>query len=127
MLLPHFGSMSHEETIENIDRIAKDVLPHLRGVWDDEGWENHWWPENCKQPASTGSLSTAPWRKSVTKPYPSWGASLNIRVDVAGSGEPLVFLHSAGGLNWDPFLLGLAEKYTVYAPYFPGTYPGRAE
>ena len=50
MLLPHFGSMSHEETIENIDRIAKDVLPHLRGVWDDEGWENHWWPENCKQP-----------------------------------------------------------------------------
>ena len=51
MLLPHFGSMSHEQTMENIDRIAKDVLPHLRGVWDDEGWENHWWPENCKQPA----------------------------------------------------------------------------
>ena len=51
MLLPHFGSMSHEETMENIDRLTKDVLPHLRGVWDDEGWENHWWPENCKQPA----------------------------------------------------------------------------
>ncbi len=52
------------------------------------------------------------------------GGLLNIRVDVAGSGEPLVFLHSAGGLNWDPFLEGLAEKYTVYAPYFPGTFPG---
>ena len=52
------------------------------------------------------------------------GGMLNIRVDVAGSGEPLVFLHSAGGLNWDPFLHGLADRYTVYAPYFPGTYPG---
>ena len=30
------------------------------------------------------------------------GGLLNIRVDVAGTGEPLVFLHSAGGLNWDP-------------------------
>ena len=50
MLLPQFGSMSHEETMENIDRLAKNVLPHLRGVWDDEGWGNHWWPENCKQP-----------------------------------------------------------------------------
>ena len=52
------------------------------------------------------------------------GGLLDIRVDVAGSGDPLVFLHSAGGLNWDPFLLGLAGKYTVYAPYFPGTFPG---
>ena len=52
------------------------------------------------------------------------GGLLDIRVDVAGSGEPLVFLHSAGGLNWDPFLHGLAEQYTVYAPYFPGTFPG---
>ena len=52
------------------------------------------------------------------------GGLLNIRVDVAGTGEPLVFLHSAGGLQWDPFLEGLAERYTVYAPYFPGTFPG---
>ena len=55
---------------------------------------------------------------------PVLGGLLNIRVDVAGTGDPLVFLHSAGGLNWDPFLHGLAEKYTVYAPYFPGTFPG---
>ncbi|MCY4360760.1 MAG: alpha/beta fold hydrolase [Gammaproteobacteria bacterium] len=52
------------------------------------------------------------------------GGLLNVRVDVAGTGDPLVFLHSAGGLQWDPFLEGLAERYTVYAPYFPGTYPG---
>ncbi len=55
---------------------------------------------------------------------PVLGGLLNIRVDVAGAGDPLVFLHSAGGLTWDPFLESLAERFTVYAPYFPGTYPG---
>ncbi len=49
MVLLHFGSMSHELAIENIDRFAKGVLPALQGVWDDEGWENHWWPQNAKR------------------------------------------------------------------------------
>jgi pimeloyl-ACP methyl ester carboxylesterase len=36
-------------------------------------------------------------------------------------GEPLVFLHGAGGLQAnDPFLAGLAGKYHVYAPLLPG-------
>lgn len=51
MLLPQFGSLSHEQTMENIDRIAKDVLPHLRGIWDDEGWEDRWWPKGATKPA----------------------------------------------------------------------------
>jgi hypothetical protein len=25
----------------------RDVLPHLKGIWDDEGWENRWWPQNA--------------------------------------------------------------------------------
>ncbi len=38
-----------------------------------------------------------------------------------GSGEPLVFLHGAGGLTAeDPFLAKLAERFHVYAPYLPG-------
>lgn len=45
MLLLQFGSMSHEQTMDNIDRFARGVLPHLRGIWDDEGWENRWWPQ----------------------------------------------------------------------------------
>jgi hypothetical protein len=24
------------------------VLPHLRHIWDDEGWENHWWPQRLR-------------------------------------------------------------------------------
>ena len=47
MILPQFGSMSHEQTIENIDRIGRDVLPQLRGIWDGQGWENRWWPSNA--------------------------------------------------------------------------------
>ncbi len=39
----------------------------------------------------------------------------------AGRGEPLLFLHGAGGLVWDPFLEALAAKYKVYAPYLLGT------
>ncbi|BCJ88299.1 alpha/beta fold hydrolase [Effusibacillus dendaii] len=42
-------------------------------------------------------------------------------VKIAGQGEPLVFLHGAGGLTWDPFLDELSNHYTVYAPHLPGT------
>jgi pimeloyl-ACP methyl ester carboxylesterase len=46
-------------------------------------------------------------------------------VQVAGSGPPLVYLHPAAGLAWDPFLERLAEERTVYAPQVPGTTAGR--
>ncbi len=47
MILPQFGSMPHEQAMENIDRIGRDVLPHLRDIWDGQGWENRWWPANA--------------------------------------------------------------------------------
>jgi len=53
-----------------------------------------------------------------------WGGELTIRVKVAGAGAPLLYLHPAAGLAWDPFLSHLAERYTVYAPEFPGTSVG---
>lgn len=44
-----------------------------------------------------------------------------VRYFEGGKGEPLVFLHGAGGLlPGDPFLAKLAEKYHVYAPLLPG-------
>jgi pimeloyl-ACP methyl ester carboxylesterase len=52
---------------------------------------------------------------------PVWGERIGLRVQVRGSGPPLVFLHSAGGLAWDPFLEELAGERTVYAPLVPGT------
>ena len=44
-----------------------------------------------------------------------------IQVLEAGAGEPLVFLHGAGGIaGWFGLLPLLAEKYHVYAPLLPG-------
>jgi len=44
-----------------------------------------------------------------------------VRVIEAGDGEPLVFLHSAGGLTEDdPFLAALARRWHVFAPLLPG-------
>ncbi len=44
-----------------------------------------------------------------------------VRVLEAGSGDPLIFMHGAGGLFADnPFLDQLAEHYHVFAPEFPG-------
>jgi pimeloyl-ACP methyl ester carboxylesterase len=54
----------------------------------------------------------------------AWKQQVDTRVKVAGSGPPVVFIHGAFGLQWDPFLDALAEKYTVYAPEHPGTTPG---
>src|SRR6266699_2092121 len=50
-----------------------------------------------------------------------WDGRITMRVKVAGAGSPLLYLHPAAGLAWDPFLSHLAERYTVYAPEFPGT------
>jgi len=43
------------------------------------------------------------------------------KVKVGGSGPPLVYLHTAGGPLWDPFVDALADHFTVYAPDHPGT------
>ena len=52
MVLLQIGSMPHELTLKNIDLFAREVLPGLRDVWDDKGWENHWWPKSLRGAAS---------------------------------------------------------------------------
>jgi pimeloyl-ACP methyl ester carboxylesterase len=48
----------------------------------------------------------------------------NVTVRHGGRGDPLVYLHGAGGQGtWDPFMDMLAEEYTVYSPVHPG-WPG---
>jgi pimeloyl-ACP methyl ester carboxylesterase len=56
-----------------------------------------------------------------------WGGRLELTVQVAGDGRPLVYLHPAAGLEWDAFLAQLASGHTIYAPQVPGTTPGRPE
>ena len=53
--------------------------------------------------------------KTVATPH------VPVRYLEGGSGEPLVFLHGAGGVTADdPFLAKLAENFHVYAPMLPG-------
>ena len=57
MVLLQIGSMPHELALKNIDLFAREVLPHLRDSWADDGWVNHWWPE--------GLRGSAPQRAAV--------------------------------------------------------------
>jgi pimeloyl-ACP methyl ester carboxylesterase len=58
---------------------------------------------------------------------PVWDETVELGVQVMGSGPPLVYLHPAPGLAWDPFLERLSSERTIYAPQVPGTTAGRPE
>jgi hypothetical protein len=48
MTILQFGSMPHEQARKNIELFGREVLPHLQRVWQDEGWDNRWWPERLR-------------------------------------------------------------------------------
>ena len=56
MALMHLGSMPHELTKKNIQIFGEEVLPKIRNIWDDQGWENHWWPQGAKRAEETISV-----------------------------------------------------------------------
>ena len=51
------GSMPHELARHNISLFASDVLPRLRGIWEDEGWEHRWWPTGIGTRTSGDALA----------------------------------------------------------------------
>lgn len=69
------------------------------------------------------TTSTAPSAAVDRRSVPVWGGRLNLQFQVRGTGPALVYLHPAGGLNWDPVLESLIADHTVYAPEVPGTSP----
>jgi alkanesulfonate monooxygenase SsuD/methylene tetrahydromethanopterin reductase-like flavin-dependent oxidoreductase (luciferase family) len=54
MILLQIGSMPYELTLKNTDLFAAEVLPYIRDLWDDEPWENEWWPERLRGPRAQG-------------------------------------------------------------------------
>jgi alkanesulfonate monooxygenase SsuD/methylene tetrahydromethanopterin reductase-like flavin-dependent oxidoreductase (luciferase family) len=60
MVVLQFGSMSHGLAKKNIDLFAREVLPHLQKLWENQNWENHWWPKKLlKRPARQREMATA--------------------------------------------------------------------
>ncbi len=64
-------------------------------------------------------------KKPRKKIVPVLGGELEMTVNIAGQGKPVLYLHAAGGYYWDDFLETLSDHYKVYVPHFPGTAPGR--
>lgn len=58
LTLLHFGSMPTQLCKKNIDLFAREVLPHLEGLWDDE-WEDRWWPERLRAKTRRPDLARA--------------------------------------------------------------------
>jgi alkanesulfonate monooxygenase SsuD/methylene tetrahydromethanopterin reductase-like flavin-dependent oxidoreductase (luciferase family) len=60
MVALQFGSLSHAGAKKNIELFAREVLPHLQKLWEDQPWENHWWPKKLRQrPARQREMATA--------------------------------------------------------------------
>ncbi|MGH2852444.1 MAG: LLM class flavin-dependent oxidoreductase [Solirubrobacteraceae bacterium] len=55
LVMLHVGSMPHELAIHNIEMFAAEVLPHLQGIWEDEGWEHRWWPTGIGAGTTAGA------------------------------------------------------------------------
>ncbi|MBM4405350.1 MAG: LLM class flavin-dependent oxidoreductase [Chloroflexi bacterium] len=43
MCLLHLGNMPRETTLMNTDLFAREVMPHLRGLWSE--WRDEWYPK----------------------------------------------------------------------------------
>jgi len=55
LVMLHMGEMPHELASKSIRLFAGEVLPHLRGLWDDEGYEHRWWPTGIPETAKAAA------------------------------------------------------------------------
>jgi len=56
--LLQIGSMPHELTKKNITLFAEEVIPRIRHIWDDEGWEHRWWPKGAANRSKSSSAAS---------------------------------------------------------------------
>jgi alkanesulfonate monooxygenase SsuD/methylene tetrahydromethanopterin reductase-like flavin-dependent oxidoreductase (luciferase family) len=52
LVMLQMGGLPHDLTLKNIELFAEEVLPALKPIWDDEGWEHEWWPTGMPQRAA---------------------------------------------------------------------------
>jgi alkanesulfonate monooxygenase SsuD/methylene tetrahydromethanopterin reductase-like flavin-dependent oxidoreductase (luciferase family) len=58
LALLHFGSMPTGLCKQNIDLFAREVLPHLAGLWEDQ-YEDRWWPERLRAKRPAAAMAAA--------------------------------------------------------------------
>src|SRR5690242_12438734 len=58
LALLHFGSMPTDLCKQNIGLFAREVLPHLEGLWEDQ-YEDRWWPQRLRGKRRADVLAAA--------------------------------------------------------------------
>ena len=53
MVLLQIGSMPKDLTMKNTEMFAREVLPHIKDMWDD--YDDHWWPQPLQERAVAGA------------------------------------------------------------------------
>jgi hypothetical protein len=44
---------------KNLTLFAEGVMPRIRRLWADEGWEHRWWPQGARQDVATMPVGSA--------------------------------------------------------------------
>ena len=55
MVILQIQSMEPELTAKNTRLFAEEVLPRIRGIWDEQGYEDRWWPQGATRNAQARS------------------------------------------------------------------------
>jgi hypothetical protein len=59
MVIMQIQSMDNELANYNTRLFAEKVLPRIRGIWDKEGYQDHWWPQGATRGQSLSRSEAA--------------------------------------------------------------------
>ena len=108
MVLQH-GDMPEWKAVKNMHMFAKEVIPRVQGAVEQR---------RGGQGPGGGEVAMASYREER---FDLRG--IETVVQIAGDGDPLVFLHGAGTVTGFDALLPLAERFKLIVPFHPGFGP----
>jgi alkanesulfonate monooxygenase SsuD/methylene tetrahydromethanopterin reductase-like flavin-dependent oxidoreductase (luciferase family) len=57
LVMMQMGEMPHELTARSIQLFSEEVLPHLKGMWERDGYEHRWWPTGVPRLANAEAVA----------------------------------------------------------------------